>query len=141
MSKTKEKIRSFAKKNGVTIREPEDNLWLMVVESTVVVIKFSTLKTTKKQMVSFSSIVVVGCRVDSTLMNNLLKRNSEMEFGAFCLDGDNSILYTYSVFGGQHIDEDIFLRVLAMVAVVAKKYSKEIISTHGGKTSLDFVQD
>jgi len=143
MSKTKEKIRGFAKKYGIELKKINKGgfSFAFAQEKTTVYIGCGlNNEADKEEVVSFANIVERNSCVDSTLMSKLLELNGQLLYGAFCIVND-TVFYRYNVLGGQHIDEDVFFTALYTAAGVSKQFYNKIISTHGGKTDGDFIED
>jgi hypothetical protein len=135
-----ERIKTFAKNRDISINDAGDNAFWVREGSTIIHIISDKLPN-GNEMVSFLSFVVSGARIDDTLLRKLLNLNVEFNFGAFGLSEDGTITYRYSIMGGSHMDEEEFHNALAMVAIIADEYDNKIISTHGGKTAIDKIQD
>lgn len=141
MNSARSKIRQFAAKNDIELKNWGDDGYWLVEGSTIVYITFDIVnEETRTEMVSFWSVVVREVRVDSTLMSKLLRLNVKFNFGAFGLE-DDLVIFKYSVLGNDHIDEAEFTNALAMVALTSDEYDNKIIATHGGKTGVDYIRD
>jgi len=135
MSKSKEKIKDFADKLGIKLSEENDGSFILIERSTIVLVTFPILgDKIKEEVVSLSSLVARGCRVDSALMSELLKLNVHMNVGAFGIEKD-MVHFKYNILNAQNIDEDNFILVLSMVVLAAEEYGKKIVSTHGGENN------
>lgn len=81
--------------------------------------------------VEFTSQLVSGADVTPGLMEWLLRKNSELHFGAFGLLYDNTIMYAQTVPGGDLTLAE-FVATVRTVAVIADHYDDEIIEKYGG---------
>lgn len=88
--------------------------------------------TEQNAVVEFSSQVVSGARIDAELMEWLLRKNTELHFGAFGLLFDGTIIYSYSL-PAADLDAREFLSALNAVSVIADYYDDEIVTLAGGK--------
>lgn len=141
MNSAKSRIRSFAANRKIELNNWGDDGFWLIEGSTIVYITFDIInESTKKEMVSFTSLVVREVRVDSTLMSKLLKLNVKINFGAFGLE-DDVVFFKYSLLGNDHIDEAEFFNALSMVALIADEYDNKIIATHGGMNGVDYIRE
>jgi hypothetical protein len=139
-SKTKQKILNFANTKEFNINDDGDNKLWAVNGSTVVHIEISKLND-GTEMVEFLSTVVIEPRIDEQLLRKLLALNANFNFGAFGMWDDGTIVFKYNILGGDHMDIDEFDTAFTMVAIIADEYDNKIISTHGGKTALDYHKE
>jgi len=85
------------------------------------------------------SHVVMGATITPELMNFLLRKNAEINWGAFGLLFDNTIVFSHSI-AGANIDENELGTTIDSVAIIADHYDDEIVSLAGGKRAKD-MQD
>ena len=76
--------------------------------------------------------VVSGARIDAELMKFLLRKNSELHFGAFGLLFDDTITFTHSI-TGTNVDENELVTTINAVAIIADHYDNEIVAMAGGR--------
>lgn len=85
------------------------------------------------------SHVVMGATISPELMTFLLRKNAEINWGAFGLLFDNTIVFSHSI-AGANIDENELGTTIDSVAIIADHYDDEIVSLAGGKRAKD-MQD
>lgn len=85
-------------------------------------------------IVEFISNVVYETKVNPDLMYYLLRKNTELHFGAFGLLFDDTVIFSYSI-AGKNLDENEFSTALNSVAIIADYYDDEIVAQFGGVTS------
>ncbi|MBL8004437.1 MAG: YbjN domain-containing protein [Candidatus Kapabacteria bacterium] len=85
------------------------------------------------------SHVVMGATITPELMTFLLRKNAEINWGAFGLLFDNTIVFSHSI-AGANIDENELGTTIDSVAIIADHYDDEIVSLAGGKRAKD-MQD
>ena len=83
--------------------------------------------------------VVSGADITPELMAYLLSENSELNFGAFALDGDGDILLKHTILANT-IDPDELKASVLGVALTADRYDDVIIARYGGKTGLETMK-
>lgn len=137
---TMEKIKKYAEQLGWNISENDDKTGYWLQEGSTFVDIFPKDNKSLPELLVFSR-VVEGARIDLELTQKLLKLNSVVRAGAFCLTEDNVILFKVSIVGGDHMDIDEFRNAVEVVAIIADEYDDKIISTHGGKTALTAIQE
>lgn len=91
-------------------------------------------------VVECSSNVVTDSNVDNNIMKFLLRKNSEMHFGAFGLLFDNTIVFQHSL-AGKNLDENELVTAVNAVAIIADYYDDEIVEIAGGKRAKDLIED
>jgi hypothetical protein len=80
--------------------------------------------------------VVQGAEVTEDLLLHLLRMNNKFRFGAFGLDDDDDIFFSYSIVGSTADKEEV--KALAMaVASTADGEDDEIVRRWGGMTAID----
>ncbi len=89
--------------------------------------------------VEFMSNVVTDAKVDNELMAFLLRKNSELHFGAFGLMFDNTVTFTHCITGSS-LNSDELRKVLNTVAFIADYYDDIIVDMAGGKRAADLVE-
>lgn len=82
------------------------------------------------------SYVVTKVEVIPDLMHFLLRKNDDMRFGAFGLDGDNDIFFEHTIVGSTCDKEELRASVMA-VLTTADKYDDEIVARWGGERAVD----
>lgn len=84
-------------------------------------------------IVRVCSCVTVGTRVDSELMQYLLRENSRMRFGAFQLSESARVLFADSILGGENMDLMELQTCILAVVTIAHTYDDIIIEKFGGQ--------
>jgi len=87
--------------------------------------------------VTFTSQLVTGAKVDDKLMDWLLKKNAQINFGAFGLLFDNTVVYTYTLPGFDLSDGEL-TKTLATIATIADHYDGEIVELAGGQLGIEY---
>ncbi|MBL0332836.1 MAG: hypothetical protein IPP08_04140 [Chlorobiota bacterium] len=87
--------------------------------------------------VTFTSQLVTGAVVDANLMEWLLKKNSEINFGAFGLLFDNTIVYSHTL-PGMDLSDSELTSTLATMATIADFYDGVIVEMAGGKLGIEY---
>ncbi len=80
--------------------------------------------------------VVTGGNITPDLMKYLLRKNSELHFGAFGLLFDDTIIFSHTITGA-HLDDNELLNSIDSVAVITDHYDDEIVSIAGGKRAIE----
>lgn len=80
--------------------------------------------------------VVQGVELSEDLLLHLLRMNSSFRFGAFGLDADDDIFFTYSIVGSTADKEELRALTLA-VAGTADGEDDKIVAKWGGLTAVD----
>jgi hypothetical protein len=88
--------------------------------------------TDEDSCVECSANVVIGAKITPDLMKFLLRKNTELHFGAFGLLFDDTITFAHSI-TGSNLDENELLTSLNSVATIADYYDDVIIEMAGGK--------
>ena len=86
------------------------------------------------------SHVVTGATVTADLMNFLLRKNSELHFGAFGLMFDGTVTFAHS-FSSKCLDAGELSISLKSVAMIADYYDDIIVELAGGKRAKDVIED
>ena len=84
------------------------------------------------------SYVVTGAELTADLMQFLLRRNVEMEFGAFGIDDDGDIRFEHALVGSTCDKPELQASVTAVLEA-ADRYDDEIVKRWGGKRAVDRV--
>jgi hypothetical protein len=82
------------------------------------------------------AIVVTGAEINADLTEYLLRKNSNMRFGAFTLDDDNDIIFEHSIVGSTCDKNELRTSILAVIQT-ADELDDEIVSRWGGQRGLD----
>ncbi len=76
---------------------------------------------------------------DPALGHHLARLNSEQLFGAFSLDQDGDVCYDYTLLGTS-VTREALQVAITVIAHTAQVYGPKIISTWGGVSSLEKLQ-
>lgn len=87
-------------------------------------------------IITTRSYVVYGANLREDLLKYLLRKNDEMRFGAFALDGDGDIVFSHTIVGSTCQKEELKASVYAVMKV-ADQYDDEIVGRWGGERALD----
>ncbi|MEM2889785.1 MAG: YbjN domain-containing protein [Candidatus Hadarchaeum sp.] len=85
------------------------------------------------------SYVVTGPELSPELLRFLLEKNFNMRFGAFSLDGDGDIVFSYGIVGSTSDKEELKASIFA-VAKTADEFDDQIVSRFGGKRAIDMMK-
>ena len=113
----------------------DENTYTISVGSTQVMILVRPY-TENETIVEFVSNIVYDANQSMDLLQFLLRKNSELHFGAFGMLFDGTITFSYSL-SGSNLDENEFVTALDSVAIIADYYDDEIIAMAGGKRFMD----
>jgi hypothetical protein len=86
------------------------------------------------------SHVVSGAKINVDLMRYLLRKNSELHFGAFGLMFDDTITFSHSI-TGTNLDDNELITTLNSVAVISDFYDDKIVELAGGKRAIDMQNE
>jgi hypothetical protein len=92
--------------------------------------------TNKDTIVECVSHVVKGANIDSELMKFLLRKNSELHFGAFGLLFDGTVTFSHAI-TGSNMDNQEFVASLKTVAMISDHYDDIIVKKAGGMRASD----
>ncbi len=95
--------------------------------------------TDSEPVVECMANVVNGADINSELMHFLLRKNSEMHFGAFGLLFDDTIVFQHSL-AALNLDDNELITALNAVAIIADHYDDEIVEIAGGKRASDLPE-
>ena len=84
-----------------------------------------------------SSNVVRGATINNELMHFLLRKNTQIQFGAFGLLFDGTITFSHAI-TGSNLDANELINTLESVAYQADYYDDVIVQMGGGKRAKDF---
>ncbi|ROL61486.1 YbjN domain-containing protein [Bacteroidetes/Chlorobi group bacterium ChocPot_Mid] len=84
-----------------------------------------------------SANVVRKADINNELMHFLLRKNAQIQFGAFGLLFDGTIIFSHSI-TGSNLDENELMTTLTSVAQMADYYDDIIVAMAGGKRAKDF---
>lgn len=84
-----------------------------------------------------SANVVRKAEINNEVMHFLLRKNAQIQFGAFGLLFDGTIIFSHSI-TGSNLDENELLTTLTSVAQMADYYDDVIVAMAGGKRAKDF---
>ena len=90
-------------------------------------------------LVTVSSEVVAGAKLEFDLLHQLLRTNQEAIFGAFSLTEDGTITLRHSLFGST-MDRDELVSAIMAVSRTADDWDDRIIKSFGGQTTLGRLQ-
>lgn len=80
--------------------------------------------------------VVTGADITPELMKFLLRKNSQLHFGAFGLLFDDTIVFQHTI-SGANLDKNELVNSVNAVANIADFYDDEIVAIAGGKRAKD----
>jgi hypothetical protein len=80
--------------------------------------------------------VVYGAELTPELMKFLLRKNEEMRFGAFGIDGEGDIEFEHTIVGATCQKEELKASVYTVMKV-ADQLDDEIVAKWGGQRALD----
>lgn len=80
--------------------------------------------------------VVSGANINEELLRFLLRKNTELTFGAFGLDEDGDILFEHSIVGSRCDQEELEASVNAVLHA-ADNYDDEIVTRWGGRRAIE----
>lgn len=86
------------------------------------------------------SNVVTSANVTPDLMRFLLRKNSELHFGAFGLLFDDTITFSHSL-PGANLDPNELKTAVDSVAIISDYYDDIIVELAGGKRASDIIED
>ncbi len=92
--------------------------------------------TRTEAMVECIANVVSGAEMSDKLLTYLLRKNSELHFGAFGLLFDKTICFSYSLPSSQ-VNRYSLETALHAVAVISDYYDDEIVAMSGGQRAAD----
>jgi hypothetical protein len=92
--------------------------------------------TNKDTIVECVSHVVKGAEINEELMKFLLRKNSELHFGAFGLLFDGTITFSHAI-TGSNMDDQEFISSLKTVAMISDHYDDIIVKKAGGMRASD----
>lgn len=95
--------------------------------------------TNKDTIVECVSHVVKGATLSEDLMHFLLRKNSELHFGAFGILFDGTITFSHAITGA-NMDNDEFVSSLKTVAMIADHYDDIIVKKAGGFRASDHLE-
>jgi hypothetical protein len=84
--------------------------------------------------------VVTGANITTDLMRFLLRKNSELHFGAFGLLFDDTITFSHTI-AGSTLDSGELKTALDSVSIISDYYDDIIVDLAGGKRASDIVED
>jgi hypothetical protein len=84
-----------------------------------------------------SANVVRKAEIKNDIMHFLLRKNAQIQFGAFGLLFDGTIVFSHSI-TGSNLDENELMTTLNSVAQMSDYYDDVIVSMAGGKRAKDF---
>ncbi|MFC2132072.1 YbjN domain-containing protein [Bacteroidota bacterium] len=111
--------------------------------------KFTILRGSTQVMISIHYLIqnetVIICtanvvrkaKINSETMHFLLRKNSQIQFGAFGLLFDGTITFSHSI-TGSNLDSNELITTLNSVAYMADYYDDIIVQMAGGKRAKDF---
>lgn len=136
---TIEKVEVVLKKHFPDYIDFEKGTYTISRGSTQVMIVVRPF-TDSETVVECISNVVTGANVNQEVMQFLLRKNSEMHFGAFGLLFDNTIVFQHSL-AGKNLDANELITAVNAVAIIADHYDDELVEMTGGKRAKDVVND
>jgi len=84
-----------------------------------------------------SANVVRKAKINDEVMNFLLRKNAQIQFGAFGLLFDGTVIFSHSI-TGSNLDENELMTTLNSVAQMSDYYDDVIVAMAGGKRAKDF---
>lgn len=132
------KIKEFIRKFDLKLDEkPKSDIigFTGIQDEIIVHVDILNFGINNEAIVNFLAFLVFETRIDGLLTYKLLNLNANLTFGGFGII-DNTVVYKYRIMGGKFLTEEKFLNGLISVSNIANDYSKKIIRTHGGVTSL-----
>ena len=91
----------------------------------------------KETIIICSANVVRKAEINNEVMHFLLRKNAQIQFGAFGLLFDGTIVFSHSI-TGSNLDENELMTTLTSVAQMADYYDDVIVAMAGGKRGKDF---
>lgn len=95
--------------------------------------------TNKDTIVECVSHVVKGAEATEDLMKFLLRKNSELHFGAFGMLFDGTITFSHAITGA-NMDDQEFVASLKTVAMISDHYDDIIVKKAGGMRASDHLE-
>ncbi|OGU59264.1 MAG: hypothetical protein A2X64_01875 [Ignavibacteria bacterium GWF2_33_9] len=136
---TSDKVAKFLSEGAFEYVKFDDNTFTVTHGSTQIMILVRPY-TDKESIVEFTANIVFEAEMSNYLLHFLLRKNSELHFGAFGLLFDGTISFNYSL-AGTNLDANEFSTALESVAIISDYYDDEIIKMAGGKTFAEINVD
>ncbi|MFH1052438.1 MAG: YbjN domain-containing protein [bacterium] len=130
------KVDRILKQNYPNYIRFENGKYTILHGSTQVMITINYL-IDNEMVIICSSNVVRKAKINNEVMHFLLRKNAQIQFGAFGLLFDDTIIFSHSI-TGSNLDENELMTTLQSVAFNADYYDDVIVSMAGGKRAKDF---
>lgn len=131
LDSTSRKVEELLKKNFSDYLAFDNGSYTITRGSTQVMVIVRPF-TESETCIECMAQVVSGARIDVELMRYLLRKNTELHFGAFGLLFDDTINFSHSI-TGTNVDENELTTTINAVAIIADHYDDEIVKMAGGQ--------
>ncbi len=138
VSKTAEKVKEILDKYFKGYMSFGDSSFAITRGSTQVMIQIKHFLKDETIVVCLSN-VVRGARIEQDLMHFLLRKNAELQFGAFALLFDGTVTFSHSI-AGSNLDSNELITALSSVAFISDYYDDVITEIAGGKRASDYIE-
>ena len=115
--------------------QEDDPIFLLTYESTALVVAVYPFGD-DDAVISTRAIVVKSPKLLKELLYFLLRKNDDVLFGAFGIDGDDDIFFEHTIVGNT-ADKAGFEASITSVAATADEYDDEIVERWGGQLALE----
>ena len=139
IQQTSQKVAQFLSEGTFDYVKFDDDTFTVTHGSTQIIILVRPY-TEIETIVEFTANIVFDAEMSNYLLHFLLRKNSELHFGAFGLLFDDTVTYNYSL-AGTNLDANEFKTALESVAIISDYYDDEIIKMSGGKTFAEIDVD
>ncbi len=92
--------------------------------------------TSDEACVECIAYVVTGAHINNELLRFLMRKNTELHYGAFGLMFDDTVTFAHS-FSTAILEESELISTLESVAIIADYYDDIIVDLAGGKRAMD----
>lgn len=138
VKQTIKKVKAILKEHFPRHLSFGDGTFTITRGSTQVMITVKHLVKNETVVNCFSN-VVRNAQLTPKLMHFLLRKNAELQFGAFSLLFDGTIVYSHSL-TGSNLDPNELIISLSSVAFIADYYDDVIVEMAGGQRASDYLK-
>ncbi|MFQ3680352.1 MAG: YbjN domain-containing protein [Pseudanabaenaceae cyanobacterium] len=132
-----ERVAAWLAARPETVTAPDDAPVIVLRSGSAAVVVEVTASDPQWVMVEVWSYVAIGARVDSALLDYLLRENQKLAFCGFALDEDNDILLQAELLDSCTATELHF--AVDRVLTWADTYDDWIVAVWGGQRAVDVV--
>lgn len=131
-------IEGYLERMEFSAKPTEDGIYMLRYGTTAVVLRLIQDKVTLKRFLRFSAATLSDFDVTKVLLQEIIRLNNEVLFGAFRLFEDHTLSFSTTILA-DHLDFEEFETALTYVLRISDEYDDILQAMVGGNRAQDLL--